>query len=94
MPTILKQQAQKSGQHLALRRLMHHAEQQSSTPTKLVGWDHSDIHCCFLFCVFLSQHNKDLGFVMNPGDGAIPCLQLFTPKGQGPSASHVSTLLM
>ena len=34
-----------------------------------------------LLCMSLLQHNKDLGFLINPGDGAITCVQLFTPPG-------------
>eukprot|EP00955_Chlamydomonas_euryale_P078547 363169-Chlamydomonas_euryale.AAC.40 len=26
------------------------------------------------------QHDKDLGFLMNPSEGAVPCLEFFTPK--------------
>eukprot|EP00775_Hariotina_reticulata_P009400 gene9400-9564_t len=32
--------------------------------------------------IYDAQHGKDLGFMMNPGDGAIPCLQFFTPQGK------------
>ncbi|WIA38971.1 hypothetical protein OEZ86_005123 [Tetradesmus obliquus] len=36
--------------------------------------------------IYDAKHNKDLGFMMNPGDGAIPCLQFYTPPGaQNPS---------
>jgi WD40 repeat protein len=31
--------------------------------------------------LLLLQHNKDLGFLMNPGEGAVPCVQLYTPPG-------------
>jgi WD40 repeat protein len=33
-------------------------------------------------------HGKDLGFLMNPGDGAIPCLEFFTPA-PGMAATHL-----
>ncbi|GFH16563.1 uncharacterized protein HaLaN_13003 [Haematococcus lacustris] len=32
------------------------------------------------------KHDQDLGFLMNPGEGAVPCLQFFCPQGPGLSA--------
>lgn len=33
-----------------------------------------------------TKRHKDLGFLMNPGDGAVPCVQLYSPEGAaGPS---------
>ncbi len=37
-----------------------------------------------------AQHDKDLGFLMNPGDGAVPCLTFFSPR-PGAAATHLFT---
>mmetsp|Transcript_2944 Transcript_2944/g.6452 ORF Transcript_2944/g.6452 Transcript_2944/m.6452 type:complete len:445 (-) Transcript_2944:128-1462(-) len=34
------------------------------------------------------KHDKDLGFLMNPADGAVPCVQFFTPQ-QAHSPTHM-----
>jgi len=34
------------------------------------------------------QRARDLGFLMNPGEGAVPCLQLYTPPGAA-SPTHL-----
>ncbi|KAL6765140.1 WD40-repeat-containing domain protein [Haematococcus lacustris] len=35
------------------------------------------------------KHDQDLGFLMNPGEGAVPCLQFFCPQGPGAAPSHM-----
>lgn len=36
-----------------------------------------------------TQHNKDLGFLMNPGDGAVPCVQFYAPPSSRGAPSHM-----
>lgn len=35
------------------------------------------------------QHGKDAGFLMNPGDGAVPCIQFFCPPSGTGGPSHM-----
>ncbi len=55
---------------------------------------HSGLRLCVYVCVCVggwvcSQHNKDLGFLMNPGDGAVPCIQFYCPPDAHGAPSHM-----
>ncbi len=39
-----------------------------------------------------SQHDRDLGVLMSPCDGAVPCLSFFVPEVRGPDSTALLAL--
>ncbi|GBF89556.1 p21-activated kinase-interacting protein-like [Raphidocelis subcapitata] len=72
-----------------LPRAFTHASHQgpvravdAAGPFVVTGGSDDQLH------IYDAKRGRDLGFLMNPGEGAVPCLQLYTPPGAA-APSHL-----